>query len=116
MHDLIYCRLYYTKVYGMAPRLPPTAVKGKRDAGSLTMQTKPERAPIDTLLPYLLTCPEANVKELIARNLANRRVLQRSERGALLGDGPDRLFRQSSARIILSEAIDRLAKLAPVNQ
>ncbi len=36
----------------------------------LKMPTKPERAPIDTLLPYLLTRPEANVKELIARNLA----------------------------------------------
>jgi hypothetical protein len=37
---------------------------------SLKMPTIPERAPIDTLLPYLRTCPEANVKELIARNLA----------------------------------------------
>ncbi len=36
----------------------------------LKMPMMPERAPIDTLLPYLRTCPEANVKELIARNLA----------------------------------------------
>ena len=83
---------------------------------SLTMPKKPERAPIDTLLPYLLTRPEANVKELIARNLAT---------GVFYND-PNEVLYWATVQIaysgkalhasLLSEAIDRLAKLAPVNQ
>lgn len=83
---------------------------------SLTMPTKPERAPIDTLLPYLLTRPEANVKELIARNLAT---------GVYYND-PNEVLYWATVQIaysgkalhapLLSEAIDRFAKLAPANQ
>lgn len=83
---------------------------------SLKMPTRPERAPIDTLLPYLLTRPEANVKELIARNLAA---------GVFYND-PNEVLYWATVQIaysgkalhasLLSEAIDRLAKLAPVNQ
>ncbi|MCZ8350263.1 MAG: hypothetical protein O9352_10100 [Rhizobium sp.] len=83
---------------------------------SLTMPKKPERAPIDTLLPYLLTRPEANVKELIARNLAT---------GVYYND-PNEVLYWATVQIaysgktlhasLLSEAIDRLAKLAPANQ
>lgn len=83
---------------------------------SLTIPTKPERAPIDTLLPYLLTRPEANVKELIARNLAT---------GVYYND-PNEVLYWATIQIaysgkaldasLLSEAIERLAKLAPIDQ
>jgi len=83
---------------------------------SLTKPKTPERAPIDTLLPYLLTRPEANVKELIARNLAT---------GVYYND-PNEVLYWATVQIaysgkvlhasLLSEAIDRLAKLAPGNQ
>ena len=94
----------------------PRQSKGREMPESLTMQTKPERAPIDTLLPYLLTRPEANVKELIARNLAT---------GVYYND-PNEVLYWATVQIaysgkalhssLLSEAIDRLAKLAPRNQ
>lgn len=83
---------------------------------SLKMPTKPERVAFDTLLPYLQTRPEANVKELIARNLAT---------GVYYND-PNEVLYWATIQIaysgkalhasLLSEVIDRLAKLAPVNQ
>lgn len=83
---------------------------------SLKLPTKPERAPIDTLLPYLLKRPEANVKELIARNLAT---------GVYYND-PNEVLYWATIQIaysgkalhasLLSEVIDRLAKLAPAKQ
>ena len=82
----------------------------------LKIPTIPERAPIDTLLPYLRTCPEANVKELIARNLAT---------GVFYND-PNEVLYWATVHIaysgkalhasLLSEVIDQLAKLAPANQ
>jgi hypothetical protein len=83
---------------------------------SLKTPNLPERAPIDTLLPYLRTCPEANVKELIARNIAT---------GVFYSD-PNEVLYWATVQIaytgralhasLLSEAIDRLAKLVPGNQ
>lgn len=94
----------------------PRQPKGREMPESLKMLTIPERVPIDTLLPYLRTCSEANVKELIARNLAT---------GVFYND-PNEVLYWATVQIaysgkalhasLLSEAIDRLAKLAPVNQ
>ncbi|MCZ8272656.1 MAG: hypothetical protein O9314_02745 [Microcystis sp. LE19-4.1E] len=94
----------------------PRQSKGREMPESLKMLTIPERAPIDTLLPYLRTCPEANVKELIARNLAT---------GVFYND-PNEVLYWATVQIaysgkalhasLLAEAIERLAKLAPGNQ
>jgi hypothetical protein len=80
---------------------------------SQTKLIAPERVSIDTLLPYLRTCPESNVKELIARSLAT---------GVFFGD-PDEVLYWAAIQIaycgkpirpgLLSEVIDRLARLAP---
>lgn len=83
---------------------------------SQTKPTIPERAPIDTLLPYLRTCPDTNVKELIARNLGT---------GVFYND-PNEVLYWATIQVaysgkairtsLLSEVIDRLAKLAPTSQ
>lgn len=80
---------------------------------SQTRSIAPERVPIATLLPYLRTCSEPNVKELIARNLAT---------GVFYGD-PDEVLYWAAVHTafcerpirpaLLSEVIDRLAGLAP---
>jgi hypothetical protein len=79
---------------------------------SLTKQTAPERVAIDTLLPYLLKCPEASVKALIARNLGT----------GVFYDDPDEVLYWAAVQIafcgkpirqdLLSEVIDRLTRLA----
>ena len=79
---------------------------------SQTKPTIPERAPIDTLLPYLRTCPESNVKELIAWNLATgvfhgepEEVLYWATIHGALSDRPIRTA-------LLSEVLDHLGRMA----
>lgn len=87
--------------------------KGREMPESQTKPITPERVSIDTLVPYLRTCPESNVKELIARNLAT---------GVFYGD-PDEVLYWAAVQItfcgkpvrqgLLSEVIDCLSRIAP---
>ena len=79
---------------------------------SQTKPITPERAPIDTLLPYLRSRPESNVKELIARNLATgvfhdnpEEVLYWTAIHAALSDRPVRAA-------LLSDVLDHLGRIA----
>lgn len=70
-------------------------------------QTKPiipERAPIDTLLPYLRTRPVSNVKELIARNLAT----------GVFHDDPDEVLYWAAIHVALSARTVRTTLLSDV--
>lgn len=79
---------------------------------SQTKPITPERAPIDTLLPYLRSRPESNVKELIARNLATGvfhgdpdEVLYWATIHGALSDRPVRTT-------LLSDVLDHLGRMA----
>lgn len=71
----------------------------------------PERVPIDTLLPYLRTRSEANVKELIARNLGTGVYYNDPEEVLYWAIMHIALSGKPVRQTLVAEAIDHLNRL-----